>query len=78
MSYIPTEQEIEAALARTTPCDPTIEAVAVFVGGMCDLAVREASGFYTASTLDELRSRQIAIFVLMMEHAEVTAQQTEG
>ena len=62
-----TEKQIEA-VARGLK-DPTLKAIINFVLGMTAVTVGEASGFWTASTCNDMRTEHIAEFVEAMEKA---------
>lgn len=75
-----TTEEIEAILNRPagTTNDPTLTAVIEFVEEMCDAAVRDATGFTTASVTNQMREVAKAKFIGLMEKAALSAQQSEG
>lgn len=61
-------EEIQAALTRGKD-DPTLAAVVTFVEAMCAATVGEATGFWTASTVNGLKDLAKAEFVVAMEKA---------
>ena len=70
-------EEVEAILNRPAGAttDPTLLAVIAFVEGMCDAAVRDATGFTTARVTNQLRDVARAKFINAMEKVAI---QSEG
>lgn len=66
-------EEIAAALDRGQK-DPTLKAVMGFVEAMCAATVGEATGFWTASTVNEMKDTARAEFVVAMEKANVPSE----
>lgn len=71
-------EEAEAILNRQGTQDPTLIAVIEFVEAMCDAATREATGFHTASVINQAKDLAKARFITAMEKAAQSAQPLEG
>jgi hypothetical protein len=57
--------------------DPTLKAIIEFVQNMTAVTVGEATGFWTASTCDDMRTEHIAEFVEAMEKAGTDHEETK-
>lgn len=66
-------EEVQAALERGAK-DLTLVAVVTFVEAMCAATVGEATGFWTASTVNGMRDLAKAEFITAMEKATVPSE----
>jgi hypothetical protein len=63
------EEEIASALERGAK-DPVLTAFMNFVEASCAITVGETTGYWTASTVEEMRRACRADFIIAMEKAE--------